>query len=72
MECCGFAGGPADATVVYSVERRKVTKSALFQGPESVNRMVLWEGEFGHGIGVASLIPVFRGRNWDHERTAGS
>lgn len=34
MECCGFAGGPADATVVYSVERRKVTKSALFQGPE--------------------------------------
>ena len=44
----------------------------MSQGPESVNRMVPWEGEFGHGIGVASLIPVFRGRNWDHERTAGS
>lgn len=52
MECCGFASGPADATVVYSVERRKVTKCALFQGPETA--IVV--------IGFSYESPFFLGR----------
>lgn len=35
---------------IWTRHQQKLPGEALFQGPESVNRMVLWEGEFGHGI----------------------